>query len=160
MRRKSDEREWVCTQSRVVVAMTAQEAAQETAGRVPQEWQGDSIAGVQRRYVTISDGLGGILHLDLLRPGLDDLARACNALLAGMPLPPGACLMRVAAGDDTYLLRRVKAAPTSIGILRLVAQGQGVSLNEDVLRLVMGLIERTRHLRPSPEEPGRQRSDD
>ena len=155
MRSKSDEP--VCTKSRVVVAMTAQQAA----GNVPQEWNDDDpICDVHRRYVTISDGLGGILNLDLLRPGLDDLARACKALLAGMPLPPGACLMRVYAGDDTYLLRRVKAAPTSIGILRLGAQSQGVSLNEDVLRLVIGLIEQTRHLRPSPAEPARQRSDD
>ena len=137
--------------------MTAQQAAEN----IPQEWNDDdSICDVQRRFVTISDGLGGILHLDLLRPGLDDLARACKALLAGMPLPPGACLMRVSAGEDTYLLRRVKAAPTSIGILRMGVQRQSVSLNEDVLRLVIGLIEQTRHRRPSLADLAHQRSDD
>jgi len=134
-----------------------------------QEWSDDdsdaiealdeSICDLQYRQVTISDGLGGVLSLDLTAPGLDELARACKALLTGA-LPPGACLMRVWVGDDTYVLRRVKRAPTSIGISRLGAQAQEVSLAEDVLQLVVGLLERTQHLRAPSTGHISQRSDD
>lgn len=109
--------------------------------------------------MTISDGQGGILQLDLSQPGLDELTRACDALLTGK-LPSGACLMRVWAGDDTYLLRRVKHSPASIGITRLGAQTQEISLAEDVLQLVTRVIEQTRMLRPPANESSRRRSED
>jgi len=119
----------------------------------------DSICDHQHRYVTISDGLGGVLSLDLTTPGLDELALACKALLTGA-LPPGACLMRVWVGDEAYMLRRVKRAPNSIGITRLGAQTQEVSLADDVLLLVVGLLERTHYLRASSPRRLSQRSDD
>jgi len=119
----------------------------------------DSICDHQHRHLTISDGLGGVLSLELTTPDLDELARACKALLTGA-LPPGACLMRVWVGDETYLLRRVKRAPNSIGITRLGAQTQEVSLSEDVLLLVVGLLERTQCLRASAKSRASQRSDD
>ena len=126
----------------------------------PQGWgDGDSISDLQYRHVTICDGLGGVLSLDLTTPGLNELARACKALLIGA-LPPGACLMRVWVGDETYMLRRVERAPNSIGITRLGAQPQEVSLADDVLLLVVGLLERTHYLRASSPNRVSQRSDD
>ena len=68
--------------------------------------------------------------------------------------------MRVWVGDETYMLRRVKRAPNSIGITRLGAQTQEVSLSDDVLPLVVGLIEPTQCLRASSPSSASQRSDD
>lgn len=119
----------------------------------------DTLWDEAHRQLTISDGQGGLLSLNLSQPGLDDLADACNALLMGT-LPPGACLMRVWAGDDTYLLRRVKHAPTRIGIMRLGASAQEISLTEDVLKMVTELIEQSRYLRSPSTNRARQRSDD
>jgi hypothetical protein len=131
-----------------------------TSETFPQDWSdGDSISDLQYCHVTICDGLGGVLSVDLTTPGLDELARACKALLTGA-LPPGACLMRVWVGDETYMLRRVKRAPNSIGIIRLGAQSQEVSLADDVLLLVVGLLERTHYLRASSPSRASQRSDD
>lgn len=127
---------------------------------IPHDWGDDDlISDLQHRHVTICDGLGGVLSLDLTTPGLDELALACKALLTGT-LPPGACLMCVQVGNETYMLRRVKRAPNSIGVTRLGAQTQEVSLADDVLRLVVGLLERTQCLRaPSKNHVG-QRSED
>ena len=120
----------------------------QTAARAPQDRAAkDALWDETHRQLTISDGQGGILSLDLSQSGLDELADACNAQLMGK-LPPGACLMRVWIGDEPYLLRRVKHAPDSIGIARLGAQAQEASLTGDVLRLVIELIEQTRHMRP------------
>jgi hypothetical protein len=127
---------------------------------MPHDWDDDdSICDLQYRHVTISDGLGGVLSLDLTAQGLDELALACKALLTGA-LPPGACLIRVWVGDETFMVRRVKRAPNSIGIIRLGAQTQEVSLAGDVLQLVVGLLERTQSLRESSPSRASQRSDD
>lgn len=120
----------------------------------------DQLLDWRGMQMTITDGQGGILQLDLSQPGLDELSSACDALLSGK-LPSGAFLMRVWAGEETYLLRRVKHAPSSIGITRLGAQTQEVSLAEDVLRLVTGVIAQTRSLRdPATDHNTRPRSDD
>jgi len=129
----------------------AESAPRDRVDRAP-------IKTLYGRQLTISDGQVGILSLDLSQSGLDELADACNALLLGK-LPPGACLMRVWIGDEPYLLRRVKHAPDSIGIARLGAQAQEVSLTGDVLRLVIELIEQTRHMRPPATGHTRPRSD-
>jgi hypothetical protein len=135
-------------------------SAPKTAGNVPQDWSDDDlICDPPYRHVTISDGLGGVLSLDLTAQGLDELARACNALLTGA-VPPGACLMRVWVGGDTYLIRRVKRAPTSIGITCLGAQPQEVSLSEDAISLLIRLLERTQSLRSPSTDHASQRSDD
>jgi hypothetical protein len=121
--------------------------------RVDESGNGDSIWHFHHRFLTISDGQGGVLSLDLTQPGLDALAHTCEALLRGT-LPPGACLMRVVVGEDTYLLRRVKQTPDSIGISRLGAPHQDVSLTADVLRLVVGVIQQSRSLRaPQASDP-------
>ena len=129
------------------------------AGNMPIRWDDDALGNEPNRYMTISDGLNGVLSLDLAQSGLDELAAACGMLLAET-LPPGACLMRVWVGDDTYLLRRVKHAPTSIGIIRLGDRAQEVSLTEDVLRIVITLIEETCHLRIPSAGQAIHRSDD
>lgn len=143
--------------------------ASQTAGSAPQDVARDdakdpkdpkdAIYDLRYRHVTISDGMGGVLSFDLTAPGLDELGRAFTALLTGT-LPPGACLLRVWAGDDTYLLRRVKRAPNNIGISRLGAQTQEVSLTEDVLQLVVGIFEQTRPLRAPTVDRAVRHSDD
>jgi len=134
--------------------------APQTAGNASQEVTNeDAMYDLRYRQVTISDGMGGVLTFDLTAPGLDELARAFTALLTGA-LPPGACLLRVRAGDDTYLLRRVKRAPNSIGISRLGAQTREISLSEDVLQLVTAIFEQTRPLRAPTVGRAVRHSDD
>jgi hypothetical protein len=135
----------------MTLPQTAESAPQDRADK-------DALWDETHRQLTISDGQGGILSLDLSQSGLDELADACNALLMGK-LPPGACLMRVWIGDEPYLLRRLKHTPDSIGIARLGAQAQEVSLTSDVLRLVIELIEQTRHMRPPATGHARLRLD-
>ena len=121
-----------------------------TTDTVPQDCGDDErIWHLRLRKMIISDGLGGILVLDILQDGLDDLASACTALLVGTPLAPGAYLARVRAGNDIYLLRQVKNAPNNIGITRVGSPAQDVSLTEEMARLVVGLIEQTQPLRAS-----------
>lgn len=120
----------------------------------PQGWSDDEqLYNARHPQMTICDGQGGVLSLDLTQPGLDELAHAFNALLESK-LPPGACLLQVLAGSDIYLLRRVKRAPTTIGITRMGAQAQEVSLTEDVLLIVTRLLETSQHLRAAAQARG------
>lgn len=120
---------------------------------------GGAITLRQTRMITILDGLGGALSLNLTQPGLDALAHACNALLLDT-LPPGACLLSVRVGDDMYLLRRVIDPPAFIGITRVGARAQEVALSETVVRLVAGLVEQTAHLRARPAGRAHQYPDE
>lgn len=139
-----------------VVAMTSL----QIAGNVPEDWaDNEHMYDFHHRQMTISDGQGGVLTLDLTQPGLDELARAFDTLLTGT-LPHRACLMRVQAGKETFLLWRVKHAPASVGITRLGAQSQEISLSEDVLRLVTRMLAKTEHLRAPSTEQFTQPPDD
>lgn len=128
-----------------------------TAVNAPRAWVDDThICDLHHPRITICDGLGGLLHLDLTQPGLDELAHACTALLAAT-LAPGSCMIRVWVGDDTFQLRQATRAPITIGITRITrleTEARGLALSEDVLRLVIQLLDSTQHLRTPDSVPG------
>lgn len=101
------------------------------------------------RTMTICDGLGGSLGLDLDCLELEALTFACHCLLDDVA-PPGASLIKVTAGDQVYLVSRPKPADGLIclEIASLYDPGERVQLTPDMARLVVALVEQgltTRH---------------
>lgn len=99
--------------------------------------------------ITIVDGHGGSLDLDLSQPDLHWLADACERL-AGGELPPNAGVLKVHAAGQVYLLaRRTRAdqAP-EISISSLFGPGERVVLTDDIAHLVTLLIRLARAAHP------------
>src|SRR5262249_42069296 len=94
------------------------------------------------RMMTICDGLGGSLDLDLDCRELEALILACHCLLDGMA-PPGASLIKVTAGDEVYLVSVPKSAGEAVylQIASLYEPTERVQLNRDLAQLVVALIE-------------------
>jgi hypothetical protein len=92
--------------------------------------------------MTICDGLGGSLGLDLDCRELEALAFACHCLLDGAA-PPGASLIKVTAGDQIYLVSRSKSPGDSIclQIASLYEPDARVQLTAEMARLVVALVE-------------------
>src|SRR5258708_34444633 len=55
-----------------------------------------------QRGMTIADGRGGALWLDLASPGIGRLAEALLRLMSGQ-VPPGAPVLKVTVGAEGYL---------------------------------------------------------
>jgi hypothetical protein len=94
------------------------------------------------RMMTICDGLGGSLDLDLDCRELEALTFACRCLLDGMA-PPGASLIKVTAGDEVYLVSHPQPADDSVclQIVSLYQPTERVRLTWDLAQLVVALIE-------------------
>jgi hypothetical protein len=92
--------------------------------------------------MTICDGLGGALDLDLDCRELEALTFACHCLLDGMA-PPGASLIKVTAGDAVYLVSHPKPTSDSVclQIVSLYQPTECVLLSCDLAQLVVALIE-------------------
>jgi hypothetical protein len=98
--------------------------------------------GVFPRTITICDGLGGSLGLDLDCRELEALAFACHCLLDDMA-PPGASLIKVTAGNHVYLVSRPKAQGEQIHlqITSLYEPEEHIQLTPDMAALVIALVE-------------------
>jgi len=55
-----------------------------------------------RRGMTIADGHGGTITLDLTSPGIKRLAEALVRLMSGQ-VPPGATVLKVSVGAEVYV---------------------------------------------------------
>ena len=103
----------------------------------------ESALTVHARHpgMTIIDGRGGSLTLDLARPELHWLAEACERLADGN-LPPNASVLKVHAAGQVYLLARHSHADHApeISISNLFDPGERVVLTEDTARLATNLI--------------------
>lgn len=99
-------------------------------------------AGRSAAGLTIADGDGGHLALDLRCGELRWLADACRRLVSGA-LPQGASAIKVRAAEKCYLLNTAPAADgvARITILNLFDPGERVALTRDVASVVAALIE-------------------
>jgi hypothetical protein len=106
--------------------------------------------------MTICDGLGGSLGLDLDCRELEALTFACHCLLDDIA-PPGASLIKVTAGDQVYLVRRPKPSDDAIclQIASLYEPEERVQLTADMALLVVALVEQgliSRHGPPTGDQ--------
>jgi hypothetical protein len=94
------------------------------------------------RKLTICDGLGGSLGLDLDCRELEALTFACHHLLDGIA-PPGASLLKVTAGEQVYLVSRPKPSDEVIclEIASLYEPNERIQLTPDLARIVVALVE-------------------
>ena len=94
------------------------------------------------RKITICDGLGGSLGLDLDCRELEALTFACHHLLDGMA-PPGASVLKVTAGKHVYLVSRPKPSDEAIclEIASLYEPDARIQLTPDMARIVVALVE-------------------
>lgn len=92
--------------------------------------------------LTIADGGGGHLALDLRCGELRWLADACRRLMSGA-LPQGASAIKVRAAEKCYLVNSATAADGGprITIVNLFDPGERVALTSDVAAVVAALIE-------------------
>jgi hypothetical protein len=92
--------------------------------------------------MTICDGLGGSLGLDLDCLELEALAFACLCLLDDLA-PPGASVIKVTAGEQVYQVSRPRPAgdPVCLQIASLYEPGERVQLAPDMALLVVALVE-------------------
>ncbi len=119
----------------------------------PHAWTQEAGDHDRRRLRTIlRDDLGGTLDLDLAQSGLDEVARACDALLESN-LTCGTCVIRVWAGADIYRLRRDMSVPVCVHIARVSSPEREVALSEDALRRFVHLVDATERLRSQPDAP-------
>jgi hypothetical protein len=107
--------------------------------------------GAFPRTMTICDGLGGSLGLDLDCRELEALTFACHCLLDDMA-PPGASLMKVTAGEQVYLVSRPQPSDSAIclEIASLYEPDARIQLTPDMARLVVALVEQGLISRHSP----------
>jgi hypothetical protein len=94
------------------------------------------------RTMTICDGRGGSLGLDLDCLELEALAFACHCLLDDLA-PPGASVIKVTAGEQVYLVSRPRPAGdlVCLQIASLYEPGERVQLAPDMALLVVALVE-------------------
>lgn len=92
--------------------------------------------------MTILDGHGGALALDLATIEPDMLSDACQRLLTG-DVPHGACVIKVCFGDHCYVLSRRGSQHGSdiLAITKLFDPGEHVALDLDLAWIVMGLLD-------------------
>ena len=92
--------------------------------------------------LTIADGHGGGLSLDLRRGDVLLLADACRRLTAGA-MPEGASAIKVRAAETCYLVSRaaLPAGEPSITVLNLFDPSQRVQLAGDLAATLAALIE-------------------
>jgi hypothetical protein len=111
--------------------------------------------GACPRSMTICDGLGGSLGLDLDCRELEALTFACHCLLDEMA-PPGASLMKVTAGEQVYLVSRPQPSDSAIclEIASLYEPDARIRLTPDMARLVVALVEQglISHHSPTPHD--------
>ncbi len=101
------------------------------------------VLELPRRGMTICDGQGGTLTLDLTRKELRWLVFACRRLLAGS-VPPGASMLKVDAGNTVYLLSCLPHADgeAEIRIADLYDPTQRAILPRDLAEMMAALLER------------------
>src|SRR5262249_53980459 len=92
--------------------------------------------------MTICDGQGGSLVLDLASPHLRWLVDAIGRLVSDR-LPAGACLLKVFAAEQVYLLRRCTTASgeLEIQITNLFDPSEQVTLSQMLAEMVASLGE-------------------
>lgn len=95
-----------------------------------------------RPGMTICDGWGGALTLDLSRGELRWLVYACRSLIAGT-VPPGASMLKVHAGNTVYLLNYHSRADgeAEMQITDLYDPTQQVVLPRDLAEMIAALVE-------------------
>lgn len=94
--------------------------------------------------MTIYDGKGGLLCLDVTNGELRWFVDACRRLLTGT-IPNGASAIKVRAADKCYLLNRhtTDDGATDLQIVNLFDPTERVSLTFDLAGLVSSLLEQT-----------------
>ncbi len=95
--------------------------------------------------LTVLDGHGGALGLDLAADDLRWLADACRRLVRGS-MPFGACALKVRAAEKCYLVSRTPAtsdlqAAGSLTIANLYDSGESVTLAGDLAEVLASLID-------------------
>jgi hypothetical protein len=101
--------------------------------------------------MTICDGRGGSLVLDLASPHLRWLVDAIGRLVSDQ-LPAGACLLKVFAAEHVYLLRRSVTANSGpeIQITNLFDPAEQVVLSQMLAEMVARLGEEALRRRVAP----------
>lgn len=99
-------------------------------------------ANTRAAGLTIADGDGWHLALDLRCAELRWVADACRRLVGGT-LPGAASAIKVRAGEKCYLLNTTRAmdGDERITLLNLFDPGERVALTRDVAAIVATLIE-------------------
>lgn len=92
----------------------------------------------ERCGMTILDGHGGALVLDLSRPELHLLGDACGRLLAG-DVPRHASVIKVRCGEHCYILSR--QSEDTLRIVNFFDPAERVILGLDLARIVAGMLE-------------------
>lgn len=107
-------------------------------GKVPEH------GGKRRTGMTVADGLGGHLALDLSSRELRWLAEACRQL-AGETPPSWARMLKVHCANVVYLVIRHESAngDREIEITNMADPSEHVRLSRDLAQLVASLIERS-----------------
>src|SRR5262245_9926588 len=109
--------------------------------------------------LTICDGRGGTLVLDLASPHLGWLVDAIGRLVSDQ-LPAGACLLKVFAAEQVYLLRRSTTAKgeTEVQVTNLFDPAEQVVLSALLAEIVASLgeeaLRRRRMFARGKEEKG------
>jgi hypothetical protein len=100
------------------------------------------VLELRRQGMTICDGQGGTLTLDLTRKELRWLVFACRRLLAGT-VPPGASMLKVDIGITVYLLSCLPHADgaAEIRIADLYDPTQRAILPRDLAEIMAALLE-------------------
>jgi len=93
------------------------------------------------RGMTICDGRGGALTLDLASPEVGSLADACRRLM-GCHLPPGASVLKVSTAGGVYLLSTHARADGGLQISNLYDPAERIVLTRDLAEIVVALLER------------------
>jgi hypothetical protein len=101
------------------------------------------MAAALQRGMTICDGRGGALSLDLSRGELRWLVDGCRSLIAGA-VPPGASMLKVHAGNTVYLLnyRSPVDDAAELQITDLYDPTQRVVLPPHLAEMIAALVER------------------
>jgi hypothetical protein len=125
-----------------------------TSQQMPGEREPRDIAYLQdmrRPGMTIYDGRGGSLALDLSSRETLWLADACHRLVTGA-IPPGASAIKVRAAEKSYLLSSCVStlAEAEVRIVNLFEPAERVTLSHDMARMIASLVERILLARPHP----------
>jgi hypothetical protein len=105
-------------------------------------WSARHTPGYPDHKLTVTDGQGHVLALNLGAPNLDALAEACRLIARG-PLPSGASTISVRVGRDVYVLswHTNPAGVPDIEIAQLFQPGCWLHLAPDMVVLFASLIE-------------------
>jgi hypothetical protein len=94
-----------------------------------------------QRGMTIADGRGGALWLDLASPGISRLAEALLRLMSGR-VPPGATVLKVTVGAEVYLAswREGGDGEEMLQLAKLFDPGERVALSRTTAETVASLL--------------------